>query len=421
MESYALLIGATLSAAPAGSDVVWGSLDNGATWVNITAKVSGTALQWDGATLASSSTIRIKVSDAAGNDGPVASQAYTFDNTAPTLPTFNNLSSTNTTPTLSGTASLDAGETMTITIEGGATYNVTPSGGLWQLDLATATPVSGTLALTVGRTFVVTVAVTDTAGNSATATGALNVAAPTTVIPTPPEPVAPPPPPAPSIVVTPPAPPVVEPPSTFLSPATQAVILPTGSPDAIASRGAIVLPTATAPRPSGLDAPTPTAVPVLTRGGEGLFQVTVMPQRAGAPDSLLANRPIPDQVLPNTGRVAFSVPADAFAQTNPDARVQLTAVQANGQPLPGWLHFNPQTGRFEGTPPPGLRSEVAIRLIARDAQGHEAVSVFKVRIGTPARGALSTPPDAGRPGLSDQIRMAAQRPAGQAHKVESAA
>jgi len=402
-------IGATLSAAPAGSDVVWGSLDNGATWANITAKVSGTSLQWDGVTLTSSSAIRIKVSDAAGNDGPVASQAYTFDNTAPTLPTFNNLSTTSTTPTLSGSASLGAGEAMTITVEGGATYNVTPSGGLWQLDLATATPVSGTLALTVGRTFVVTVAVTDTAGNSATATGALNVAAPTPVIPTQLEPAAPPPPLAPTIVVTPPAPPVVEPPSTFLSPATQAAILPTGSPDTITSRGAIVLPLSTAPRPGGLDAPAPTPTPVLTRGGEGLFQVMVMPQRAGAPDSLVINRPIPDQVLPSAGRIAFSVPADTFAQTNPNALVQLSASQANGQPLPSWLSFNPQTGRFEGTPPPGVRGELAIRLIARDAQGHEAVSVFKVRIGVTARGAQSSPPDAGRPSLSDQIRVAAQR------------
>ncbi len=404
-------ISATLSAAPAGSDVVWGSLDNGATWANITAKVSGTSLQWDGVTLTSSSAIRIKVSDAAGNDGPVASQVYTFDNTAPTLPTFNNLSTTSTTPTLSGSASLGAGETMTITVEGGATYNVTPSGGLWQLDLATATPVSGTLALTVGRTFVVTVAVTDTAGNSATATGALNVAAPTPVIPTQPEPAAPPPPPAPTVVETPAAPPVVEPPSTFLSPATQAAILPTGSPDAIASRGAIVLPTVMAPSPGGLETPAPPPSPALTRGGEGLFQITVMPQRAGAPDSLLVNRPIPDQVLPSTGRIAFSVPADTFAQTNPDARVQLSATQANGQPLPSWLRFNPQTGRFEGTPPPGVRGELAIRLIARDAQGHEAASVFKVRMGGASRGAQSSPPDAGRPSLSEQIRLAAQRQA----------
>ncbi len=402
-------IGATLSAALAGSDVVWGSLDNGATWVNITAKVSGTTLQWDGVTLTSSGAIRIKVSDAAGNDGPEASQAYTFDNTAPTLPTINNLSTPSTTPTLSGSASLGAGETMTVTIDGSTTYNVTPSGGQWQLDLATATPVSGTLTLTVGRTFVVTAAVTDTAGNSATATGALNVAAPTPVIPTQPEPAAPPPPLAPTIVVTPPAPPVVEPPSTFLSPATQAAILPTGSPDAITSRGAIVLPLTTAPRPGGLDAPAPTPTPVLTRGGEGLFQIMVMPQRAGAPDSLVVNRPIPDQVLPGASRIALSVPADTFAQTNPNALVQLSASQANGQPLPSWLSFNPQTGRFEGTPPPGVRGELAIRLIARDAQGHEAVSVFKVRIGVTARGAQSSPPDAGRPSLSDQIRVAAQR------------
>lgn len=75
----------TLSGAPAGTDIVWGSVDDGVNWIDITSKVTGTALSWDGATLLGSSTLKLKVTDAAGNDGSVASQAYVLDTTAPTL------------------------------------------------------------------------------------------------------------------------------------------------------------------------------------------------------------------------------------------------------------------------------------------------------------------------------------------------
>ncbi|WP_156949880.1 FG-GAP-like repeat-containing protein [Simplicispira psychrophila] len=78
-------ITATLSGAPAGTDIVWGSVDGGTNWIDITNKVTGTALSWDGVTLTGSSTLQLKVTDAAGNDGAVASQAYALDTTAPIL------------------------------------------------------------------------------------------------------------------------------------------------------------------------------------------------------------------------------------------------------------------------------------------------------------------------------------------------
>ncbi|MFP3480701.1 Ig-like domain-containing protein, partial [Burkholderia sp. SIMBA_057] len=48
------------------------------------------------------------------------------------------------TPTLAGTA--EAGSTVTVAI-GGATYTTTATGGHWSIDLATATPVTGSLSL----------------------------------------------------------------------------------------------------------------------------------------------------------------------------------------------------------------------------------------------------------------------------------
>src|SRR3569623_678600 len=83
-KMVAQTITATLSSAAAGTDIVYGSLDNGATWTDITSKVSGTALTWDNVTLTGSNTLKLKVTDNAGNDGTVTSQAYVLDTNAAT-------------------------------------------------------------------------------------------------------------------------------------------------------------------------------------------------------------------------------------------------------------------------------------------------------------------------------------------------
>ncbi|MCP4041656.1 MAG: hypothetical protein GY731_06825, partial [Gammaproteobacteria bacterium] len=83
-----------LSTGLVGGEVLNGSVNGGTTWTDITAKVTGTAISWDGATLAGSSSIQFKVTDAAANDGDVAIQTYVLDTTstatsfpgAPTIP-----------------------------------------------------------------------------------------------------------------------------------------------------------------------------------------------------------------------------------------------------------------------------------------------------------------------------------------------
>ncbi|MEF1227580.1 Ig-like domain-containing protein, partial [Vibrio fortis] len=82
---------ATLSTTLAGEEILYGSVDGGSRWTDITAKVSGTAVSWDGATLSGSSSIKIKVTDAAGNDGTIATQAYELETSAPTLSTLSPL------------------------------------------------------------------------------------------------------------------------------------------------------------------------------------------------------------------------------------------------------------------------------------------------------------------------------------------
>jgi hypothetical protein len=106
---------------------------------------------------------------------------------------------------------------------------------------------------------------------------------------------------------------------------------------------------------------------------------------------------MPDQ---NTidNRIAFSVPVDAFASGSENVTVQLRADRLNGQALPGWLRFDPQTGAFEGTPPADARGELVIKVTARDANGNEAVTTFRLQ--------LNSKPVPGRAGLSEQLRQA---------------
>jgi hypothetical protein len=75
-------ISATLSAPLAQGEALLGSVDGGITWVDVSGFVTGLALAWSGPTatlLAGANQIRLKAVDLAGNEGPVASQAYEFD------------------------------------------------------------------------------------------------------------------------------------------------------------------------------------------------------------------------------------------------------------------------------------------------------------------------------------------------------
>jgi len=155
-------ITATLSGALSATERAYGSLDNGATWTDITDSVFNTSLSW-AVTLTASNTLKLKVVDLAGNEGTVTSQAYTLDTTAPAAPTVNALTTSNTTPTITGTATVGASEVLTVVVNsvaytaGGA--DLTLSGTDWTLVIPSGD------ALAIG-TYPVTAAVTDAAGNT---------------------------------------------------------------------------------------------------------------------------------------------------------------------------------------------------------------------------------------------------------------
>ncbi|MFA6177638.1 MAG: immunoglobulin-like domain-containing protein, partial [Candidatus Paceibacterota bacterium] len=73
----------TLSGTLAAGETLYGSVNDGGAWTDITSMVSGTAISWTGATLSSSSNIIFKVTDLAGNDsvGGLGSITYTTSGT----------------------------------------------------------------------------------------------------------------------------------------------------------------------------------------------------------------------------------------------------------------------------------------------------------------------------------------------------
>jgi hypothetical protein len=90
---------------------------------------------------------------------------------------------------------------------------------------------------------------------------------------------------------------------------------------------------------------------------------------------------IPDQFGEPGKEARFGVPEGTFISTNPGERLTLSAQLTDGRPLPDWLQFNSTTGVFIGTPPGPFKGTVEIRVTARDSQGKEADSVFKLEVG----------------------------------------
>jgi hypothetical protein len=81
--------------------------------------------------------------------------------------------------------------------------------------------------------------------------------------------------------------------------------------------------------------------------------------------------------------------------------VTLRATLLDGRPLPKWLRFDPQSGKFEGKPPAGTASVLSIMVVARDVDGREASTIFRLRLD---KAGVNS---GGRAGLSEQIRSAA--------------
>lgn len=114
-------------------------------------------------------------------------------------------------------------------------------------------------------------------------------------------------------------------------------------------------------------------------------------------------RGVTDQFVEMDRASRFALPYDAFVHTRPEATVDLEAKMADGSDLPKWLQFDARSGTFQLRPPDGLRGELKIKIIARDSQGNEAISIFRLFVGEPKQ------KTSGRDSMSEQIRMAANK------------
>jgi len=401
-------ISGTLASNLVSGEVVKVSLNNGATWATATTTVGQNTWSLSGQTLDGSNTLMVKVTDAAGNDGTVLSRTYTIDGTAPTVASA---TVNGNTLVLTYNEALASGVTPEYEVKvGGA--KVTVNAVAYD---AAAKTVTLTLAAAVAATDTVTVTYTadgtpahevqDPAGNLAAdltdRAVTNNTASAQTQVP-PPVPVVDPAPPAPPTPVTPPAPPQTPVVSVTPTSFNSAIVLSNNPVGDTSLTGIVSGGSSGDLGKGGSDLGT---TPTLTRATNNGFPVAV---KSGgfSSDGLQMNRPITDQTLTAGGRTEVTVPADTFSHSNPNAVVTLTAKLANGAALPAWVSFDAQKGKFVMQPPPGVKGDIAIRLVARDTAGREVVTVFTVHVNQRAaeRGAQLLP---GRPGLSEQLQIAA--------------
>ncbi|MCX8517046.1 MAG: Ig-like domain repeat protein, partial [Rhodoferax sp.] len=176
-------ISASLSAAPAAGETLYGSLDDGAQWTDLNPYLQGNTLRWSGVTLLDGShTLLLKISDRAGNDGPTTRQDYVLDRSAPAVPVLQLGSGIADGATLaeamqaSGVLLVSAEPGSQVTVDFGTGIGVSKTlRGTGEVQVVTldAADVAFAQANHLQWNVPVQVTVSDTAGNSSTASSSL--------------------------------------------------------------------------------------------------------------------------------------------------------------------------------------------------------------------------------------------------------
>ncbi|MBW4652836.1 MAG: DUF4347 domain-containing protein [Kaiparowitsia implicata GSE-PSE-MK54-09C] len=108
--------------------------------------------------------------------------------------------------------------------------------------------------------------------------------------------------------------------------------------------------------------------------------------------SAVNNPPIVNQAIAPQSATAgteftFLVPANTFTDPDPGDVLSYTATRANGNSLPNWLSFNPNTRQFSGTPNNGNAGTINVRVISTDTAGASVSTVFGLTVA-----AVNNPP-----------------------------
>lgn len=91
--------------------------------------------------------------------------------------------------------------------------------------------------------------------------------------------------------------------------------------------------------------------------------------------------PIPDQTANLLQPFNFIIPDSTFVDDDGNNTLTYIATLADGNPLPGWLTFDPATVTFTGTP--DLIQILNIKVTATDTAGASATATFKITVVDP--------------------------------------
>ena len=121
----------------------------------------------------------------------------------------------------------------------------------------------------------------------------------------------------------------------------------------------------------------------LTAPFAGGFQTEVLKVTISGIGDLTLVKPLVE-VLPNdSGSISYGVGTDTFAHSDPTAVIHLTASLANGDPLPAWMQFNPQSGTITGQPPASDDGQmIEVLVTAIDNLGHKVIARIQIDLGS---------------------------------------
>ncbi|MDR6759816.1 Ca2+-binding RTX toxin-like protein, partial [Mycoplana sp. BE70] len=106
------------------------------------------------------------------------------------------------------------------------------------------------------------------------------------------------------------------------------------------------------------------------------FTLTV----ANTNDAPTVATPIVDQTANEDEAFSFTVPTGTFDDVDVGDSLTLSATLPNGDPLPTWLTFNPETGTFSGTPENGDVGTITVKVTATDGSDVSVSDEFTLTV-----------------------------------------
>ena len=393
-------ISGSLSTNIASGETVYVSLDNGNTWVAATVTVGQNSWSLAGQTLTGSGTLKVKVTDVAGNDGSVFSQAYSLDTVAPTAIALNH---TSVTEADTGTSSTIA--SLSSTDSNAVTYALVAGNGTNDADNSsfsiTGTSLKTNTNLAAG-TYNIQVAATDAAGNVTYQSVTITVTN-QQVTPTPTPTLTPPLPQQPPVVVPTPQIKAVAAPEVMASAPVSSFFNQSNTGEKTAITIDSLINSLTPVVNDKVIETASRAVSIGVRSGSGEVFAS----------GLSAINKLAEMEIPQGEASTISLPAGTFVHTDATARVSLSARLSDGKALPAYVKFNPTTGTFTVDASNRAPVDLQIRVIAVDEKGKTANTtvVIKIKGKSKSSSSIDVLPISGKIAFTEQLKNS-EKPSG---------